>query len=1032
MRGTHLFSKWCIWIILLFFTPVAFAQQINVNGLLTSKSDGLPIIGASVLEKGTTNGTITDMEGHFKLSTTAGTDLIISYIGYKTITVKAQKMIKLALEEDTKTIAEVVVTGYSTQKKADLTGSVAVVSVDQLKKTSDTDPIRSLQGKVAGMTITSDGSPSGTGTIRIRGIGSLASSCDPLFVIDGVPTTSSLNSLNTNDIESFQVLKDAASASIYGSRAANGVIIITTKKGKKNQKMQVDVSASLTAQVYNNHMEVLDAQQYGQVLVQAALNDGLDPSNYARNYGYTVAGTGDALSGYTITPGLYDGYLNSTKTMRASSTDWFDKISRMGLTQNYDVSLTTGSDKGSMMFSLGYKNTDGLLKYTDFSSLSARMNSSFNVNKWITVGENFTATYTTQVDNPGVMENALKIPSIVPVYEVDGETFGGPIGSMPDRQNPMRQLYQNRDNRQKVWRLFGNTYLNWRPIKNLLIRSNFGLDYDTAFKRVLTYTFKSDIVKNEMAEVTLAQANDTKWNWSNTANYDFSIDKNNFTILLGMEMYKQNRIDFSGNKKDFSVENSDYMWPDAGSGTSLVTGNESAYSLLSYFGKIDYNYSNRYLASFTLRRDGSSRFGKNNRYANFPAATIGWRISDESFMRDKTPWIDDLKIRASWGQTGNQAISNTARYGILVSDYGSDRVTSTAYDINGNQSGIYPSGFRTTQSANNSLKWETATQYNIGVDYTLFDQCLYGSADAYIKKVTDMLISPSYIGAIGEGGASWVNGPSLKNTGFEMSLGYRRTLKNGIHLDVNGNLDFYRNKVTSLPATAIGSYEHTNTETLIGKAYGSRVGYVSDGLFQTESEVLASGQTNARVGGLKYKDISEDGKITDADRTWILDPVPAFSYGLNIALDYKNFDFQMFWQGVYKVDVENVQKYQTDFWSVNDVGSNKGTRLLHAWSPENTASSIPALSTNNTSDEGRFSSYFVENGSYLKLRTLQLGYKFPSMMVHKLGASAVRVYISGQNLLTIKSRSFTAQDPENSSWNYPIPTSFSCGVQLSF
>ena len=376
------------------------------------------------------------------------------------------------MEEDAEILQEVVVTGYTTQRKADLTGSVAVVSMDALKTTADSDPMRALQGKVAGMTITGNGSPSGTATVRIRGIGSFNSSQDPLYVIDGVPTTMSLNSLNTNDIESMQVLKDAASASIYGSRASNGVIIITTKKGKKADKVKVDFSANLTAQFYTSQslMNVCNSSEYATAMAQAALNDGLDPVLYASNYGLNLnAESGTPITvwnpslgqyvNYTVN-GLYDGYINSKKTMRYSDTDWLDEISRTGFSQNYDLSLSHANDKHSTMFSLGYKKNNGILKYTDFENISARMNSSYNVNKYVTIGENFTVTYSSQVDC-APMENALKMAPTVPVYEEDGTTFAGPVGGMSDRQNPMRELYHNKDNHLDYWRLFGNGYIDY-------------------------------------------------------------------------------------------------------------------------------------------------------------------------------------------------------------------------------------------------------------------------------------------------------------------------------------------------------------------------------------------------------------------------------------------------------------------------------------------------------------------------------------------------------------------------------------------
>ena len=463
------------------------AQNLQVSGTVVSKSDGLPVIGATVLEKGTTNGTITDFDGKFSLTVKQGAEIVVSYVGFKSQTLKANSVLNIVLEEDSEMLEEVVVTGYTTQRKADLTGSVAVVSTDALKTNSDPDPMRALQGKVAGMTITTTGSPSGTATVRIRGIGSFNSSQDPLYVIDGVPTTMSLNSLNANDIESMQVLKDAASASIYGSRAANGVIIITTKKGKKADKVKVDFSANLTAQFYSSQslMDVCNSSEYATAMAQAALNDGKDPVSYANNYGLNLnAASGTPITvwnpktgqyvNYTVN-GLYDGFINKNKTMRYADTDWLDEISRVGFSQNYDLSLSHANDKHSTMFSLGYKKNNGILKYTDFENISARMNSSYNINKYVTIGENFTVTYSSQVDC-APMENALKMAPIVPVYEEDGTTFAGPVGGMSDRQNPLRELYHNKDNHLDYWRLFGNGYIDIKPFKGFVFRSNFGID----------------------------------------------------------------------------------------------------------------------------------------------------------------------------------------------------------------------------------------------------------------------------------------------------------------------------------------------------------------------------------------------------------------------------------------------------------------------------------------------------------------------------------------------------------------------------
>ena len=1032
-------------LMLLFTAVMMHAQDITVHGKVISKVDDEPLIGATVRCAANNKGTATDIEGEFTISAPAGSLLTISYVGYKTVEVKAEPEVTIYLDEDTGLLDELVVVGYQTMKKADLTGAVSVVSTKSLETTSDSDPMRALQGKVPRMTITGNGSPSGTGSVRIRGIGSFNASQDPLFVIDGVPTTATLNSLNMNDIESMQVLKDAASASIYGSRAANGVIIITTKKGKNSGdgKTNVSFSANFTTQFYSSQskMKLLNTPEYATAMAQAALNDGLDPAAYASSYGLNL----NATSGYPIkvyniatgeyqnymVNGYYDGFINNKRTMRMSNTDWLNEISRTGFSQHYDASVSRASDKGSAFFSLGYKKNEGILKYTNFENIAARINTSFNISPVLTVGENFTLTYTDQVDCQP-LENALKMPSSVPVFEIDGTTYAGPVGSMADRQNPLRELAFNKDNALNVWRLFGNAYIDIKPIKGLVLRSNFGLDYDAAFIHSYNYTFHSDIVNNDTNSTTLSQANDSKWTWTNTANYNFTLkNDHNFTVLAGMEMFRQSRIDFSGYNENYDIETPDYMYPDASSGVERSTGNKSAYALVSFFGKVDYNWKDLLLASFTIRHDGSSRFGSNNRYGTFPAATLGYRLSENI----NKPWLDDLKVRLSWGKTGNQAISNTARYALYIADYGSDRVTSTAYDLLLQQSGIFPSGYYASQTANPNLKWETTIQYNAGIDFGFLKNRLTGSVDAYIKDVKDMLIIPAYLGSMGEGGASWLNGPSLRNWGMEFQIGWRDELACGLGYRAALNFDFFRNRVTYLPPTTTGSYVHTTTENLVQsrRPFGSIVGYVFDGLFQNQEEVLAYGQDNARVGGMRYADLNGDGKITADDQTWIFNPVPDLSFGLNVELNYKNFDFQMFWQGVLGQDVYNNQKFQNDFWSVTDAGSNKGVRVLDAWLPNvNANSTIPMLTTNNKGDEGRASSYFVENGSYAKLRTLQIGYNLPNSLLEKLRMSKARVYVSGQNLLTIKSSSLTCTDPENPNWAYPIPTSVSFGLQLDF
>ena len=827
----------------------------------------------------------------------------------------------------------------------------------------------------------------------------------------------------------------------YGSRAANGVIVITTKKGKKGDKINIDFNASVSVSWMTNKMKLLNSQQYATALVQSALNDGKDPVEYAKNYGLSLSAVGGtpitvydptlgAMTSYSV-GGFYDGFMNAKRTMPYSDTDWVDEIGRTGVTQNYDLSFSKASEKTSQLFSVGYKKSLGVLRYTDFENFSARFNSTYKLNKIISVGENAQFSYSDNVDC-APLENALKMAPTLPVYEIDGTTFSGPVGSMSDRQNPLRELYHNQDNRLKKWRIFANAYVDITPLKGLLFRSNFGIDYTNGYIRALTHSFESDVVRSDITASEMAQTHSTKWTWSNTLQYNFDfLNNHNLNILLGLEAHQDNGVDFAGRRVDYPMETVDYMWPSAGTGIQTVRGAGDGYKLMSYFGKLDYNWNDQLLASFTLRYDGSSRFGKNNQYGTFPSVSLGYRLSKHI----KASWLRDWKIRASYGVTGNQGMnSNIAHYGLYVADYGSGRDTSTAYDLNLQRSGTFPSGYRKEQSANEDLKWETSSQWNFGTDFSLFNNELYGSYDVFFKKTKGMLVQPAFLGAIGEGGQTWINGPSLENWGMELVLGYRHKTAYGLSYHVTGNVDFFRSKVTYLPENSKNSYEHNDYHNLAQdeKAYGSRIGYVVEGLYQSRQEVLAGGQAGARVGGLKYADLNGDGRINENDRTWVYNPVPNFSYGINVNLAYKNFDFTMFWQGVAGVDIINDQKFQTDFWSITDAGSNKGERLIDAWTPANSGSDIPALTTSNGADEGRMSSYFVENGSYAKLRTLQLGYTLPANIAKKVLLSSARIYFSGDNLWTIKSGSLTCSDPESTAWGYPHTASFTFGLQVGF
>ena len=1026
-------------ICLLLVSTVSFAQVEEASGNVTDNS-GEPVIGATVTVVGGQGnaGTVTDIDGNFTVQVQSGSKLSISFMGYKTQVVKAAKGLRIVLEEDAKLLNEVVVTGYTTQRKADLTGAISVVSVDEIAKQNENNPIKALQGRVPGMNITADGSPSGTATVRIRGIGTLNNN-DPLYIVDGVPTKAGMHELNGNDIESIQVLKDAASASIYGSRAANGVIIITTKKGKEG-KVKVDFDGSISVSSYVNRMKVLNAKEFGQVMWRAYMNDGMDPNTnglgYNYDWSYNEQGN-PVLNGISMKK-----YLDDAGTTPAADTDWFDEVTRKGVVQQYNVSVSKGSDKGSSFFSLGYYKNLGIIKESDFERFSARMNTEYKLlkNNCLTVGEHFTVNRTSEVAAPGgFLQNVLQFNPSLPIYTEDGN-YAGPVGGYPDRYNPVAVLERNKDNRYTYWRMFGDAYINLNPFKGFNIRTTFGLDYSQKQQRFFTYPVTEGNVANNKNAVEAKQEHWTKWMWNAIATYNKEIGQHRFDLMAGMELNRQDDIYFSGYKEGFAVLKPDYMWPDAGTTGAQAYGGGSGYSLVSFFGKANYNYADKYMASFTIRRDGSSRFGKNNRYATFPSVSAGWRINQENFLK-KASWIDDLKIRASWGQTGNQEIDNLARYTIFVSNYGvgenGGQSYGTSYDIAGTNGGsTLPSGFKRNQIGNDDIKWETTTQTDLGLDFAFLGNTLYGNFDWYFKKTKDILVYMPGIAVMGEGSSQWINAGEMENRGFEFNIGYRNKTNFGLKYDITANISSYRNKITALPTTvaANGTFGGNGVKSVIGHPMGAQVGYVCDGIFKSQEEIdNHATQEGAGLGRMRWKDLDHDGKITELDQTWIYDPVPDFTYGFNIYLEYKNFDFTAFFQGVQGVDIISDLKKETDIWAGLNIGNlNKGRRLLSAWSVDNPTSDIPALTLSDNNNEKRVSSYWVENGSYLKLRTIQLGYNFPQSIASKLSMQRLRMYVSAQNLFTIKSSSFTGLDPENPNYGYPIPLNLTFGLNVTF
>ena len=866
-------------------STMMYAQQ-EITGTVVDP-EGEPIIGATIMEKGTSNGVITDIDGNFKMKVAAGTTLVISYIGFNTQELPAQNGMQVTMKEDATELAEVVVVGYTTQRKADLTGAISTVSIDEIAKQNENNPMKALQGRVPGMNIAADGNPSGAATVRIRGIGTLNDN-DPLYIIDGVPTKAGMHELNGNDIESIQVLKDAASASIYGSRAANGVIIITTKKGKDG-KVKVNFDGSVAASFYTNKIETMNASQWGRAFWQANVNDGLNPNN--NNLGYNYDWTYNAQGYPVLNRMTMDMFLDENASVRAGDTDWFKEITRTGVVQQYNLSVSNGNERGNAFLSVGYYDNKGTIKDSYFNRLSARANADYKLlDGIIVIGENFTINRTKGVDAPGgVLEHALEFNPNFPIYAENGK-YAQALGAYSERENPLSMIENSKDNEYTQWRSFGDVHLSITPFKNFMVRTTLGMDYTQKEQRFFTYPIANGKVMRTESAVESKQEHTMRWMWNAIATYNIAIGKHRADVMAGTEI---NRMDYkmsSAKRYELAILNTDYMWPSAGAGRQLAEGFGEGFSLVSFFGKANYTYDDKYLASFTIRRDGSSRFGSNNQYGTFPSFSAGWRISEEKFMEQTKSWLDNLKLRYSWGQTGNQEISNTARYtlykSVVSTGLWNSNQAGSSYDIAGRNGGYdLANGYVRSQRGNEDIKWETSTQHNIGVDFSLLRGDIYGSFDWFNKKTTDILLFMDGIAAMGEGNGQWINAGEVKNNGWELSLGYRHHLSKGFSWDINGNISRYNNKVTKLPETvaASGRYGGNSKLTVIGHPMYSQVGFIYDGIFKSQEEIDNHAiQEGAALGRIRYKDLNGDGVITEDDQDWIYDPTPDFTWGLNI------------------------------------------------------------------------------------------------------------------------------------------------------
>ncbi len=1041
----------------------AFAQDRKISGRITDGSDNAALPGANVLVKGTQTGVVTDANGQFSINVAPDRDVLaISAIGFvaREIGIGNRTEINVVMAVDVKTLNEVIVTGYGAQAKRDITGAVATVNIKEALKVPITNASQALQGRVAGVQVGNDNSPGGGVMVRIRGFGTLNDN-SPLYIIDGVPTKGTNNSINPNDIESMQVLKDASAASIYGSRAGNGVVIITTKKGKVGKaKLTYDVYYG--SQRLGKGLSLLNTQQYADLLWTSRIN----AANTLVN-GVATPNTGqtgliyptNAQFGKGSTPvipdyifpdgasandprlaqnpdGSFINYSNDidgadfrkTKFLitkaNKEGTDWFNEIFSAAPIQNHQLGVSGGSEGGRYAVSFNYFNQQGIQKYTGYKRYSVRANTEFNVLKRIRIGENLQIAYDERIGQPNGNNSesnsisfAYRIQPIIPVYDVAGNFAGTKGGDLDNARNPVAALYRNKDNTGKNVRLFGNAYAEVDILKNLTAKTSFGLDYNLFNSRI--YNIR-DIESSESAGTNSMTTNNNygyTWTWYNTLTYNTQIaDFIKLNVIVGTESIQNYFESFAASRSRFADDGLENRYLDAGNaGTATNSGGASNWRLASEFAKASFSFYDKFLLDGTIRRDRSSRFSAANRTAYFPSVSAGWRISKEKFMIGTSSYIDDLKLRAAYGQTGNQEIGNYNPYLI----YGTNPTTSF-YDLNGSRSSSIQ-GYELQQFGNANAKWETTTSVNIGLDATILKGRVDLTFDWFNRKTTDALFPVPVQLTQGVATNPFQNIATFSNKGVE--LGINTNGKAGqFTYAVGANVSTYRNTVLRTDGNESTQYLGFTTRlspfnvTQQGYPLASFYGYQIDGIFQSDEQARsappafanADGSNNYnKAGEFIFHDVNGDGKITAADRTIIGNPHPKFSYGLNLNVGYKDFNLTVFGQGVQGNQIANYVRYWTDFPTF---GGNRSTRMFYdSWVPGKTDAKLPILRSNDNISSLP-SSYYLESGSYFRLRNVQLSYNLPRVLLSKIGLSTATIYVQGQNLLTVTK--YTGLDPE--------------------
>lgn len=998
----------------------ASAQQ-GIHGKIFDEK-GNPLPGATVQVKGTKQVTQTDQKGEFSANApSASSRLVFSFTGYlaKEVTVgKQSDNINVTLEPANTSMGEVVVVGYGTQKKSDLTGAISSVSAKDLAKATPVNATEALQGRAAGVMVsTNSGSPGSEGTIRIRGIGTVNNN-DPLYVVDGM-FVSSINYLNPSDIARMEVLKDASATAIYGSRGANGVVLITTLRGSSGKPI-ISFNTNMSISKVSNLTKTMNRDQYLGYLKTAYMN------GYLRS----VTGANPNIDPFTTT----EPFFNAIKTVKTQydkgfNTNWADELFKTAVVQSHDIGIRGGANNIRYAASAGYFDQKGILDNSSYKRYTFRLNTDYTISKRLVVGENLNITNSTTVGQGGYVEGRsnsavsqiLNADVLMPVYNASANPndpdyqYNKYSADINGAANPAATIARINDKGSLV-KIVGNVYGELELLKGLKLRTSFGYDYNSIDSSGFNPRyFLSGTEQNPTS--TVAQLDNYLFGqvWENTLNYNTKIGDHSVSALLGYteELYKGKLTNVSrqgtpNNDPSLQVLN-------AATGAISLTGNKTQTSLQSYFARVNYTYADKYLLTATVRRDGSSKFAAANRWGTFPSVSGGWRVSSEKFFQKlDLSFISNFKIRGGWGQIGNQSMPGGTNNPYLSLVEGINNYRYIFGDA-------LATGNYLTSLGTPSISWETSQQTNIGIDlglFGLFKNTLTFSADYFVKNTKNMLLQvplPTYAGFPS---IPYTNAGNIQNKGFEVVLTYEGTA-GAFTYGISGNASMFTNKAISLgtgnkPIVLTDQYTNLSANrTEVGRSIGEFYGWVTDGIFQNMSEVQAynkSGQLiqpNALPGDFRFKDLNGDGVINASDKTFIGNPWPKFTYGFNFNLGYKNFDLAALFQGAYGNKLFNVtKKYAT----LNGSGIPSLEAYDAAWRGDGTSTTQPIMSTIDRNDNFRVSDWYVEDGSYLRLKNLQIGYKISEGWLKKAGFSSGRIWVGGSNLFTITK--YTGNDPE--------------------